>query len=221
MSNSNANCTLEQNVDTPKTKAARATMAGAIVAAIAASSCCVLPAILAVLGVSGLGVAAALEAYRPLFLGVTALLLGIGFYLVYRKPKTATIDASEGDACGCPAPRTRRAGKPMLWLATLAVLFFASYPHIAGAFAQTEKSGDTALTAASKQVSLNVEGMTCESCVTHIVTALTDTPGVVKASIAFSDGLASVTYDPTQVEPEALAQVVSALDGYTATVVSL
>ena len=109
----------------------------------------------------------------------------------------------------------------MLWLGALAVLLFASYPYIAGAMAQTEKSGAAALTDGSKQVSLHVEGMTCESCVTHIVTALTDTPGVVKASVAFSDGLASVTYDPTQVKPETFAQVVSTLDGYTATVVPL
>ena len=65
-----------------KSGAAKATMAGAIFAAIAASACCVLPAILAFVGVSGLGAAAALETYRPLFLGVTALLLGGGFYLV-------------------------------------------------------------------------------------------------------------------------------------------
>tara|TARA_R110002096_G_scaffold44524_9_gene119864 strand:+ start:15336 stop:15989 length:654 start_codon:yes stop_codon:yes gene_type:complete len=210
---------LEKQVTT-KSAAAKATMAGAIFAAIAASACCVLPAVLALVGVSGLGAAAALEAYRPLFLGVTALLLGAGFYLAYRKPKAVAIVASEGDACGCPAPRTRRAAKPMLWLATLAVFFFASYPYIAGAFAQTEKSGDTALTAASKQVSLNVEGMTCEGCATKIVTALTQAHGVVAASVDFSEKSASITYDPDQVNPQGLANIVSALDGYTAMVAS-
>jgi len=207
---------LEKQVTT-KSAAAKATMAGAIFAAIAASACCVLPAVLALVGVSGLGAAAALEAYRPLFLGVTALLLGGGFYLAYRKPKAV---ASEGDACGCPAPRTRRAGRPMLWVATLAVFFFASYPYIAGAFAQTEKNGDTALTAASKQVRLNVEGMTCEGCATKIVTALTQTHGVVTASVDFSEKSAFATYDPEQVKPQALVTIVSALEGYTATVVA-
>jgi len=108
----------------------------------------------------------------------------------------------------------------MLWMATLAVLFFASYPYIAGAFAQTEKSGDTALTAGSKQVRLDVEGMTCEGCATKIVTALIQTHGVVTASVDFSEKSASVTYEPDQVNPQALANVVGALDGYTAMVAS-
>ncbi len=219
MSNTEKTELLNKSVEAPKSGAARATMAGAIIAAIVASSCCVLPAVLALVGVSGLGAAAALEAYRPIFLAVAAVFLGLGFYFVYRKPKAQI--AGEGDACGCPAPAARRRGKSMLWLGALAVLLFAGYPYIAGATAQTEKAGDTALTTGAKQASLQIEGMTCESCVTRIVTALTETPGVVKASVEFDEESASITYDPNQVSPEALAKAVSALEGYTASVMAL
>ncbi len=207
---------LHKGVESPKSGAARATMAGAILAAIAASSCCVLPAVLAIVGVSGVGAAAALEAYRPIFLAVTLVLLGVGFYLVYRKPKVA-VDA-DVDGCGCPAPNVRRSGKPMLWLSLLAVLLFAGYPLVAGAFAQTSSTGDTALSATSQQVNLHIEGMTCEGCATRIVSALGKTPGVVKASVQYDEGSATVTYDPNTVSPETLADTVSAIDGYTARV---
>lgn len=97
-----------------------------------------------------------------------------------------------GDACGCPAPRTRRAGRPLLWIATLTVAVFAAYPYIASATAETEKRGDVVQTAASQTAALHVDGMTCESCVSHIVEALSEQPGVVKATVSFDDESASV-----------------------------
>lgn len=211
---------LEKNVEARKTAAARATMAGAVVAAIAASACCVVPAILALVGISGVGAAAALEPYRPLFLGATAALLGLGFYLAYRKPRAVAGAGAHVDACGCPAPRTRRSGKWMLWLAAVGVLFFAGYPYIAAATAETQRRGESAETATSQTAALHIDGMTCESCVSHIVDTLTGVPGVVKASVSFDDEMASVVYDPAQVEPDALATAVTAMDSYTATVVT-
>jgi copper chaperone CopZ len=211
---------LEKNVEPPTSGSAPATVVGAVIAAIAASACCVVPAILALVGVSGIGAAAALEPYRPAFLGVTAALLGLGFYLSYRKPRAVTDGSDPGDACGCPAPRTRRAGRPLLWIAAVAVAFFAAYPYIAAATAETEKRGDAVQTAASQTSALHIDGMTCESCVSHIVEALSEQPGVVKATVSFADESARVVYDPERVQPEALARAVTALDGYTATVVS-
>jgi mercuric ion transport protein len=57
---------------------------GGVVTAIAASACCVVPAVLALVGVSGAGVASALAPYRPFFLALTIVALGAGFYLAFR-----------------------------------------------------------------------------------------------------------------------------------------
>src|SRR5690606_26559218 len=81
-------------------------MLGAITAALAASACCLVPAVLAVVGLSGAGFGAALAPYRAVFLIATGVALGAGFWLVYRKQK---------DACGCEAPRGRRAARIALW----------------------------------------------------------------------------------------------------------
>lgn len=91
-------------------RAKKLTLGGAILAALAASSCCIGPLVLAALGVGGAGALAALGAYRPYILGVTAVLLAGGFYLTYRKPRAAV---AEGDACGCekPSPKAGRAGR--------------------------------------------------------------------------------------------------------------
>ncbi len=85
----------------------RATLAGAVLAALAASACCILPAVLALVGVSGVGLADALAPWRPVFLSATAGLLGLGFYLSYRRRKAAL-------ACDCPSSRGSRTARGAL-----------------------------------------------------------------------------------------------------------
>jgi mercuric ion transport protein len=109
------------------------TSVGGLVTAFLASICCIGPLAFAALGVSvgatGLlaGTAGALKAllpYRPLFIGLTVLLLGFGFSLVYRKPRVREV------SCLTCAPGTgARLNRLMLWImAGFAVaLIFAPY----------------------------------------------------------------------------------------------
>lgn len=200
---------------TKSNNAARASLAGAVVAALAASACCILPAILAIVGLSGVGLAAALEPYRPLFLGGTVALLGVGFYLTYRKPRLATTEGATADACGCEKPRVARSGKTMLWVASVLVALFAAYPYVAGAFANQSAQGSAATVANAATARIRVEGMTCEGCVPHITGELAKVKGVIKAEVKYEDGLAIVTYDPGQVKPERLVEAITGI-GYTA-----
>lgn len=88
--------------DAPRApKAGAATLAG-LLAAIGASSCCVVPLVLFSLGVSGawIGNLTALEPYKPIFILIAFGLLGYGYWQVWR-PKPAC-DADE--ACARPLP---------------------------------------------------------------------------------------------------------------------
>jgi mercuric ion transport protein len=107
-----------------------AAVAGAVLSAIVASLCCVGPLVFALLGLGGAGLLVKFEPYRPYFIALTFALLGVGFYFTYRKPKAAAAGA-EGDACGCPAPRTNRVGRIMLWGATGLVVVALAFPYIA------------------------------------------------------------------------------------------
>ena len=72
------------------------------------------------------------EPYRPYFMAITFALLGTGFYFTYRRrPRlaSATVGA-DGAACDCPAPRTNRAGRIMLWAATVLVVGFLVFPYL-------------------------------------------------------------------------------------------
>lgn len=99
---------------------------GSILAAIGTASCCVIPFTLATLGISGawIGNLTALAPYQSYFLGLAALLLAAGFFLVYRKPRAA---CAEGTYCARPA--SDRITKIALWSAAILVVLAVAFPY--------------------------------------------------------------------------------------------
>ncbi len=99
---------------------------GGVVGALAASACCILPLALFSLGVTGawMGRLTALSAYQPLFICLTVVALGCGYWLVYAKEK----ECAEGDACARPLPN--RVVKVALWGATFLVLLAVAWPFV-------------------------------------------------------------------------------------------
>lgn len=100
-------------------------MTGSIVAALAASACCIGPVVFALLGLGSAAFAVALEPYRPLFIATTLVLLGGAFYRVYRRPPE--------DPCGtdgsCPPTSGRTGLKVLLWMVTVVVLAALAFPY--------------------------------------------------------------------------------------------
>jgi mercuric ion transport protein len=87
----------------PSMAAARLTVIGSILGAIAASSCCLAPLVLFSLGIGGAWIAnlTMLAPYQPYFIAATLACLGYGYWLVYRR-KAAT--CAENAACSRPLP---------------------------------------------------------------------------------------------------------------------
>lgn len=167
---------------------------GAVFSAVLASACCWLPLVLLAFGASAVAVAGFFEQWRPLFLGVTAVLLGTGFYLAYfRKEKCAP-----GSACATPRPGLQRFNRLMLWFAAALTLAFAAFPKYAGHFivgdapaaAFTEVSGTTLV--------LNIQGMTCEACASGLQETLCRVPGVRFAAVDYRSHTARLVVDPEQ-----------------------
>jgi mercuric ion transport protein len=116
-----------KTLSSPSRKWSTASLVSAVASAFLASLCCIGPLVLAALGLGGAGLLVKFERFRPHLTVVTLALLGAGFYFTYRKPK-----AAEGEACGCEQPKSNRFGKVMLWVATLLVIGFWTFPFIAG-----------------------------------------------------------------------------------------
>lgn len=102
--------------------------AGGVIAALGASSCCVAPLVLFMLGVSGawIGNLTALAPYQPLFVGAAVGFVALGFVRVYRRPKVACV---EGGYCARPA--SSRFTKLALWVAAALVAMAVIFPYVA------------------------------------------------------------------------------------------
>jgi len=187
--------------------------AGSLIAAMLASACCWLPLTLIAFGASAAGVSATFERFRPLMLGVTTVLLGAGFYFVYLRKE----QCAPGAACPVPNPRLRKMNRVMLWMATVSVVAFAFFPKYAWLFAG-DASSMPAAARSSPEVSLEIEGMTCEACAVHLQQELSAVPGVVGASVQYDEARATVAVDPAAPpKTAALLEVIDAA-GYSARV---
>ncbi len=90
----------------------KSSLVAGVVAAVGASVCCVLPLVLVMLGVGGSWMSSltAMAPYRPLFIGLSGLFLGLAFYRLYLKPKAC----APGEPCA--DPRVRRRQRLVFWI---------------------------------------------------------------------------------------------------------
>lgn len=104
-------------------------IAGAL-AAIGASVCCVGPLVLLALGIGGTWVASltAMEPYRPLFIGLTWVFLGLAFRKLYLIPQVCT------PGTPCANPRTRQRQRLGFWIVCSLLLALLAVPRLAPLF---------------------------------------------------------------------------------------
>jgi mercuric ion transport protein len=101
-------------------------LAGGVLAGISGSACCVGPFLLLSMGIGGawIGHLTALERYRPIFIGLTILFLGLAFRKLYLVPQSC---AGEDK---CIADRTRRVQAILFWILVPLSLGLAASPWI-------------------------------------------------------------------------------------------
>lgn len=183
---------------------------GSAVAAFLASLCCLGPLLLGGIGL-GVALSATFESLRPYFLGVTALLLALGFYLAYREPATA--DACAEGTCAANPSGMRKFAKPFLWIATVVVVALALFPLYGARFVSTVKHSTPSTALGSEanlaHVALKVSGMTCEVCAASVQAVLLKVDGVASAAVDLRGAVAHVRYDPGKVRPEQLVKAVN------------
>jgi copper chaperone CopZ len=179
---------------------------GSLATAVVASLCCIGPAVVALIGAGSIGAFSAFETYRPYFIGLTAILLGVAFYMTYRKREVKCEDGS------CKIESAGKWNKIGVWSATIIAALAIAYPYLAA----TPAAKTNAAFAPKATVVLEVKGMTCTACASHIQTALSEVKGVHRASVEYETGKGVVEYDPALVQPEALLKRVDET-GYKAT----
>lgn len=99
-------------------------------AAILASSCCLGPLLLIMLGFSGTWIAslALLEPYRPVFIGVAL----VSLMFAYRRIRLPASACQPGEACALPQVRTTY--RILFWLVAALALIALVFPYLAPFF---------------------------------------------------------------------------------------
>ncbi|MCC7196384.1 MAG: cation transporter [Gemmatimonadaceae bacterium] len=164
--------------------------------AVLASACCLGPLVLTVFGISAFGASTAFEPLRPVFLGVTALLLGGAFYLTcVRRPACAP-----GSLCATPQSTLARLNRNLLWVGALVIGAVALFPSLV---APLLGGSQTCIAAAGPwtKVALHIDDMSCPACIGHIKTALEAVPGVQRVAVSYENERAEVSVDAASPPP--------------------
>jgi copper chaperone CopZ len=180
-----------------------------VLAAIAASVCCIGPIVAVGLGFSAAGLAAAFEPVRPYLLVLTFVILGFAFYRAYRRPE---------EDCAtriCEKPVSRRAQLRMLWLGAAIVVLFTAFPYYSGTLWKTLGPRFQAFAASTAEANslavLTVDDLNCGGCVAAIQQTLSRLDGIRDVKFNYNDNTASVSFDGKRVTAEQIEAKVKAV----------
>jgi len=106
-------------------RSGRGPLAAGGIAALLASACCLGPLVLVTLGVSGawIGNLAALEPYRPIFVGVALMAMFFAWRRIYRPVE----QCRPGETCA--APQVKKTYKVIFWGVLVLVLIALMFPY--------------------------------------------------------------------------------------------
>jgi len=176
------------------------TLAGGVFAGLAASLCCIGPLLSLTLGFGSFAATAWFAHWRPAFLAVTFVLLGLAWYLTYRRPK---VDCEDGSCARPPG----NAARLSLWLGTLIALAAAVYPSLPGTNRQINA---TTIVASEAKLSVQIPSMDCPPCAKGIQASLSRAPGVKQAVVNYDTKQAVLVYDPAVTNRDQLLALIDA-----------
>lgn len=181
-----------------------------IVAALAASSCCIPPVIAAIAGVGGMGSTLSwMEPFRPYLIGLAVVAIGYAWY-AHLKPKDA-------DDCGCDIEKPKwYQTKGFLIGITIFAAVSIAFPYYSGIFFSDNTANKTIIVKESDVVeaTITIDGMTCTGCEHQVNSTLNNSVGVIEASSSFETGKAQVKFDKTKVSIDELSKAVEEATGY-------
>ncbi len=191
-----------------KTKSNKALLGSGIITAIAASLCCITPVLALIAGTSGMASSFSwMEPFRPYLIGITVLVLGFAWYQKL-KPRTA-----EEIACACEEDE-----KPSFWqsrkflfIVTVFAVLMLAFPYYSPIFYPDNKKEVVIVNAADIQtIQLDIEGMTCDACDSHVAHAAYEVDGVLDAKADHKTGKATVKFDKSKTSENDIIQSIDA-----------
>ncbi|MCL5774515.1 MAG: mercuric transporter MerT family protein [Firmicutes bacterium] len=163
---------------------------GSIISAIAASICCIGPVVLAILGIGGAGFFSKFEGLRQYFIVITFVLLGLTFYLTYKKREALCEDGT------CKIRSAGKWNKIAVLAATTLVVFFLVFPYL---HLSNHNPTSNQVTGEIVETAIHVEGMTCSGCEFNVENAVNKLKGIIQVRADYQHGKVYVKYEKEKV----------------------
>lgn len=185
-----------------------------VIAAIAASLCCITP-LLAIFG--GLSGAATsfnwIAPYRPYLIGITVIVFAFAWY-----HQLVVVPKNEKDCCA-PESTSFWQSKMFLLIITAFAALLTAFPYYATIFYKTPTTTSiVALQSNSKFIRLNIKGMSCADCTKHIDGSLISLNGVSSSTTSFEKAETVVRYDPAKTNADSINHKIKEI-GYQSTII--
>lgn len=185
-----------------------------IMAAIAASLCCITPLLAILAGASGAASSLSwLEPARPYLLGLAIATLGFAWYRSLSKKKST--------ACGLEGScvvekKSFLASRTFLGIVTIAAIALMTFPYYGKVFyPKPEKQSVLVVESNNMQVaSFNIKGMTCVSCEQHVNNELSKVNGIIDYNTSYATQSSIVTFDKSKVDVKSIETAINNT-GYT------
>lgn len=186
---------------------------GGIIAAFAASLCCITPVLAFLGGASGLASSFSwIVPYRPYLIGLTITIFAFAWYQKLKPGKRVD--------CNCEVNNKRSFWRTKLFLAiiTVAAALLIAFPIYAGIFYPRPQQAKIIVVGQSniQTAQLNILGMDCEGCTAHINGELSKVNGVVEANASFKNKDVIIKFDNSKTSVNSLANMINRM-GYKVT----
>lgn len=185
-----------------------------LLAALAASLCCITP-LLAVVGGLG-GAAASFSWLAPLRPYLVALTVGVLGFAWYQQLKSRPV-AADGCDCPVPVPPSRVQSRGFLTGVTALAGLLLAFPYYGARFYPSAVPAPVVTTPAAsgwQTRSYRIGGMTCDACARHVEHDVQQLPGVQRVRVSYEQGTAEVRFNPAITPAAQLEQAINAT-GYS------
>lgn len=179
-----------------------------VLAAIAASLCCVTPVIALLAGSSSIVANFSwIEPVRPYLIGLSIAVLALAWYLKLKPSKIGDID------CNCETTRKPSSfqSKTFLAIVTVFAILMITFPLYARMFYPKPNAQSTSLAVFDhkQQVKFSIQGMTCEACEEHVNNELSKVNGVFAYVTSYATQSSLVTFDKLKVDEKIIEATIN------------
>ena len=181
-------------------------LGSSVIAAFAASLCCILPIVAAVTGLAALGAAARFERFRPYLLVITAALFVVGVVVAYRDSRRACDTESM-----CATKPVSRWNILALSVLGVLILALATFPAYSGRVAEAVAHHPPVKPISGQTITASflIPDMDCPACAVGLRASFERLPGVASATVDYPTRRANIIYDPRRQQPEVFSKIVS------------